>query len=118
MSNRNPDDEPWAYPPNYILALRNPKALTAFGVFFPLAGLAFTALVVSWVVDKVPSGPGAGPLSPAFILFAALLPAVGVFVLWVGVIRLRWQRSYFRRHGVMPSLIGSKKWKIENADKD
>lgn len=113
MPSSDPDVEPFAYPPSYKVALRNPTALTIFGAVFLVAGLIFFGTVTTWVVDKVPSQPGGAPLSPAILFAAGLIPLAFIIITWMGLVRLRWQKAYFKRHGVMPLLIGSKQWRLE-----
>lgn len=102
MTRKDPDVEPFAYPPNYQLAIRNPTALTVVGAIVELIGIAFVGMVIGLVA--APSST----LSLAFILLALLMPLGFGVVLWIGIVRLRWQRSYFRRHGVLPVLIGQR----------
>jgi hypothetical protein len=75
--------------------------LTIVGALLLVAGLAFVGIVIRLVVDPI-----GRPLSGGFIALAALLPIAFGFVLWTGIVRLRWQRAYFRRHGHLPVLIG------------
>jgi hypothetical protein len=102
MTRKDPDIEPFAYPPNYQPAIRNPTALTILGAVLTLVGLAFVGLVIGLVV--APSST----LSWAFILLSLLMPIGFGVILSIGIVRLRWQRAYFRRHGVMPVLIGQR----------
>ena len=100
MTGKDPDVEPFAYPPNYQPAIRNPTVLTVVGAILELIGIVFVGIVIGLVV--APSST----LSWAFILLALLMPLGFGVVLWIGIVRLRWQRAYFRRHGVLPVLIG------------
>ena len=102
MTRKDPDVEPFAYPPNYQPAIRNPTALTILAAVLVLVGIAFVGVVVGLVV--APSSTVSG----AFILLAVLVPLGFGVVLWIGIVRLRWQRAYFRRHGVLPVLIGQR----------
>jgi membrane associated rhomboid family serine protease len=102
-STKNPDVEPFPYPPSYQLAVRNPTALTVIGAVILLFALGFFGYVVYLVV-----APSETPLAGGFIALAALGPIAGGVVLWIGIVRLRWQRSYLRRHGVMPVFIGQR----------
>jgi hypothetical protein len=100
---RNPDKEPWPYPPGYILAPRNPTVLTVIGSVLFACSLG----LFGWILYLVfaPSGPH---LTGTLVFCGLLFVGAGAFTLRIGIIRLRWQRSYLARHGVLPVLIGSK----------
>jgi hypothetical protein len=110
-AKKDPDEEPFAFPSGYITAIRNPTALTIVGALLLFAGLAFVGIVIRLVVDPIGK-----PLSDGFVALAALLPIAFGFVLWTRIVRLRWQRAYFRRHGHMPVLIGQ--GRADNGDEN
>jgi hypothetical protein len=103
------DKEPFPYPKGYILAPRNPVILTTIGALFLAASIIFYVWVIMLATGAIViyTAPGEG-VNAGTVLVTTLLPIAGAVALWIGVFRLRWQRAYLRRHGVLPVLIGSK----------
>jgi len=100
---RDPDKEPWPYPPGYILAPRNPIVLTVIASILTACALG----LFGWILVLV-FGPTGPHLTGALVVFGLMFVAATLFMLRIGIIRLRWQRAYFQRHGVLPVFIGSK----------
>jgi hypothetical protein len=104
-AKRNPDIEPFPYPAYYRwAAIRNPTALTIVGAVLLAIGVVGYGYALTFL--GAPAGPQR--LSPAVAVLGAVIPIAGAIVLWIGIVRLRWQRSYIRRHGVKPALIGQR----------
>jgi hypothetical protein len=104
-AKRDPDKEPFPYPAYYRwAAIRNPTALTIVGAVLLAAGLVAYAYILTFL--GAPAGPQR--LSPAVAVLAAVIPIAFAIVLWIGIVRLRWQRSYIRRHGVKPAIVGQR----------
>jgi hypothetical protein len=103
VSKKDPDIEPFPYPSGYILAPRNPIVLITICAFVLLFALGLFGYAINVVV-----APSENPQPGVIIALAVLAPLAGGAALWIGIIRLRWQRSYIRRHGVKPVYIGQR----------
>lgn len=100
-----PDIDPFPYPASYRwAAVRNPTALTIVGALFLVGWLVGYGYGLTFL--GAPAGPQR--LSPMAAVVGAGIPIPGAIVSWIGIVRLRWQRAYFHRHGVLPVLIGQR----------
>ena len=114
------DREPWPYPPvpGYAFAPRNPTLLTVIGAVLLVASIGFFLLVIAWATGAVYiySVPGQG-VNAGTVVLTGLLPLAGAIVFGIGIRRLAWQRSYTRRHGVKPLIIGTRAWRKNQAER-
>jgi hypothetical protein len=100
---RNPDAEPFPYPPNSPYRLRSPLGLTIVGGILTLGSIVFLIAMIGLALQ-----PRYSADAGVIITMCCLLVAGTALTLWIGIVRLRWQRGYLRKHGVLPVMSGQR----------